>query len=972
MRKGFTIALIYAFLILPLNAKELVFKEAYTGFKNLPLVGIKTFDFDSDGQEDIIVSDSEGNLFLYNNVTSGADSPEFIEKKIAEIPVGSTFHISDLDLDGSFDVVVENREEGRFSRLQIDTENETFKSYLIYNSPLTTRESIVFDANNDGYDEIVFAEDQTGAYLLQNLKAGNFERIVLTNTGFYYSSIDTCDFNFDGLTDLVLSSKSSHSVELLINQGNFEFEHRVISNTMPSPGIATACDIDYDGDTDIFVANGDELIWMKNEGDEFSNTPVSQEDGNILNLIIEDIDNSDGYELLLSTETGSVALYTYSENEFQLNSKKISELKESLLIADINGSGLGDLISISEDSMSIKTYLEIANENITEKTAKTCHPSQNFTFLDNGTIMGGTPDKDEVYLFRDSVFVKAIDDVPGSGKMLLKDFDRDGKKDILSSSTKNNMLYILADDCNSNYTPHIINENIYKPSDYEIVDYDGYNKRDILVSSYGKGEVYLLRQSDDFSFESEEKIFNCNGVKEILAERFSGGKDLEIICAVPLYKKLSFYTRDDKGYTETVIDNSISSPACLEKVDIDNDNDTDFLCADVSSGSIYLYENEGGNFSKSVITKGVQSPSFIRIFDIDENEYDDILVAGNDDSEIRCILNHGHKLFHTLVIPTSFAGISCVQAGLDSENNPKIYYSSSRESQFGFAVNTSSGQIPAPTLKEPARNADSVILDLSYVWTGNYEPTNDFRILIAEDASFSKMILDSIILDSEVYNDNDTLLNYSSQYFWKVAQIGVSDTSAWSETRSFYTEDLGPVVLRYPENGEDKVARQPLLTWRKIDAVDTYTLILSKNPDLSEPELEINGIEDDFYQVYNVLNANTRYYWAIGCKNSKAAGFQSETFSFTTGETTGIDDSDEICFSIFPNPASSSITISGKNDVIKSIKIYSETGILVDNIEILLPENSVNVEIAKLPRGMYSCTIKTDSGSIKNIKFIKN
>ncbi len=90
-----------------------------------------------------------------------------------------------------------------------------------------------------------------------------------------------------------------------------------------------------------------------------------------------------------------------------------------------------------------------------------------------------------------------------------------------------------------------------------------------------------------------------------------------------------------------------------------------------------------------------------------------------------------------------------------------------------------------------------------------------------------------------------------------------------------------------------------------------------------------------------------------------AAHYTAHFTSFTTGITKNNDDS---ILSIYPNPANDKITIS-KNNInhISIFDIHSKEVISIDGNQ---KENSINVNVSSLSKGIYFVQIKTNNGVI--------
>lgn len=216
--------------------------------------GLDVGDVNGDGLPDIVVgnSGSQAQDFLWLN------NPEkpgyFIDYTTGGLPViedqTQAVKLVDLNGDGALDLVVGNEVppnrlffndgKGRF------TEHPECLELLV---PLHTRDVLVFDANRDGHEDILFVnltnnggpwdKDPTARLLINDGK-GNFKdetakRIPVQKLSSYSGAI--VDFNHDGYSDIILSAIKTPpfeaaQVQALQNDGKGVFTN-VTSNVIP-------------------------------------------------------------------------------------------------------------------------------------------------------------------------------------------------------------------------------------------------------------------------------------------------------------------------------------------------------------------------------------------------------------------------------------------------------------------------------------------------------------------------------------------------------------------------------------------------------------------------------------------------------------------------------------------------------------------------------------------------------------------
>lgn len=103
--------------------------------------------------------------------------------------------------------------------------------------------------------------------------------------------------------------------------------------------------------------------------------------------------------------------------------------------------------------------------------------------------------------------------------------------------------------------------------------------------------------------------------------------------------------------------------------------------------------------------------------------------------------------------------------------------------------------------------------------------------------------------------------------------------------------------------------------------------------------------------------------------NGECGGNLTPSNSTMTGDVhtsvLAVNEFDQSNITIFPNPATEFINITGLENI-KSVKIISSEGKLVST-----SLNTKNINISKIPLGIYFVEIETSLSTIKRIKFIK-
>jgi hypothetical protein len=215
-------------------------------------------DYDHDGLLD---------LFVPGYVKFDADHPPIAGQ--GSIPPGlCKFRGVDVmcgprGLPGEQDHLFHNNGDGTFTDVSVRAGVSDPKGYYGF-------ASVFVDVDDDGWVDLVVANDSVPNYLYHNRHDGSFEDVsylsgfALTEDGREQASMGIAvgDYNRDGKVDLYVSAFSDDYNALYRNDGDGNFSDVTYQSDLADPAIPFLAwgtgflDFDNDGLTDIFVANG--------------------------------------------------------------------------------------------------------------------------------------------------------------------------------------------------------------------------------------------------------------------------------------------------------------------------------------------------------------------------------------------------------------------------------------------------------------------------------------------------------------------------------------------------------------------------------------------------------------------------------------------------------------------------------------------------------------------------------------------
>lgn len=297
---------------------------------------VQVFDFDRDGDKDILVAvlgmlfpnnDKIGSVVVLENDGKNNFTKRIVVDKVARV---SDVRAGDLDNDGDQDLAVAQfgYDDGE-TRWVENTGNWKFQSHILQNlsGPINV-EIIDIDKDNDLDIISLVSQEWEEIYCYLNDGKGNFTpRLIFgsSNEDFGSSGIYISDADRDGDDDILYTNGDAfdyippqgrpwHGVQWMENKGNLNFEfHRLLNFT--GAYNVRSCDIDSDGDLDLFCVSAFNLweksdsqsfIWMENKGNmQFIRHDITKNPTHLLTLELGDF-NNDG---LMDMVTGGMHTY---------------------------------------------------------------------------------------------------------------------------------------------------------------------------------------------------------------------------------------------------------------------------------------------------------------------------------------------------------------------------------------------------------------------------------------------------------------------------------------------------------------------------------------------------------------------------------------------------------------------------------------------------------------------------------------
>ncbi|MFC2131090.1 T9SS type A sorting domain-containing protein [Bacteroidota bacterium] len=201
---------------------------------------------------------------------------------------------------------------------------------------------------------------------------------------------------------------------------------------------------------------------------------------------------------------------------------------------------------------------------------------------------------------------------------------------------------------------------------------------------------------------------------------------------------------------------------------------------------------------------------------------------------------------------------------------------SGSESVWSETRNFSTG-FAGPVLTAPENDFFDLPIPLTFTWE-NYDDAEEYYLEISTDENFSDIVyFDSNIDETEWIVDE---IEYNTTYYWRLKALVEDIYSFWSETRSF-TTGIMPPVLTAPTNGDDSFVNPFVIKWNYSGNASGYCIEISKDANFEKIEITDSSMTEKQYTA-NQLEFIETYFWRVKAKVDGRYSLWSESWSFTT------------------------------------------------------------------------------------------
>ncbi|MEX0737310.1 MAG: fibronectin type III domain-containing protein, partial [Bacteroidota bacterium] len=204
-----------------------------------------------------------------------------------------------------------------------------------------------------------------------------------------------------------------------------------------------------------------------------------------------------------------------------------------------------------------------------------------------------------------------------------------------------------------------------------------------------------------------------------------------------------------------------------------------------------------------------------------------------------------------------------------------------------FAFTTAQPPPAAPQLIAPLDGATNLPTTFTLSWDSTAS-AGSYRVQVATDSAFTALVFDGDSVTGTTQEVHD--LTNGAMYFWRIAGRNSGGVGLFSSLRMFTTIPNPPTAptLISPDDGGLNQPTTLTLAWNPVAGSMIYQIQVGTDSSFASLWIDMDSVGTASVEV-NGLSLGTRYFWRVRGVNSGGVGPFSESWSFRTIFTTGIE-----------------------------------------------------------------------------------
>jgi hypothetical protein len=539
----------------------LINRHDYPVGENANSGGVDVGDYDDDGHVDFAVASLMTGVHVYRNTGNG----EFALWANVAVALGPTRIASaDFNGDGRLDLIIGNTDA---AQVYLNNGTGFTAGVFLDNFPDTVQGIATGDFDNDGQPDFALTGRRLSVY--RNLGGGASFAKTAYLAGENQVGIKTADMDGDGNLDITVSNYLANSVSVYSNDGTGNFPGKREWGVGWAPNSHGIGDVNADGRPDIVAA-----------ASQLSQTTVNV----VLNAGQRNYIARRDYGMLGAAWGVGIADFDRDGDRDVVSPAAISNADGPFIFYGNPDGTLQDGIQIENWGNNFPTDVAVGDFN-------------DDSWPDFVTSIFSPGNRIRVSInqgngtFLPSVSYEAGGNPSGVG---IGDLNADGNLDIVNSngSQLDNTISVFIGNGDGTFQPQVVVPVGFRPSDVLLADFDRNGRSEVIVTHFGSSAIYYLKPDANGVLGPPEIINVGAAQNNAVAADFDNDGWLDAMVAAG--NAVFLRNNQDGGFLPPV---TTSVPAgYIEAGDWDQDGLMDIVGTDVLHLAFVGWNQGGGNF----------------------------------------------------------------------------------------------------------------------------------------------------------------------------------------------------------------------------------------------------------------------------------------------------------------------------------------------------------------------------------------
>jgi hypothetical protein len=320
----------------------------------------------------------------------------------------------------------------------------------------------------------------------------------------------------------------------------------------------------------------------------------------------------------------------------------------------------------------------------------------------------------------------------------VKDFDGDGKLDLVVVNSESNDVSVLLNDGNDGFGTATNITVGTSPSLVTVADFNGDGKLDLAVVNSESNDISILLNDGNGGFDTATNITVGTKPASLVVGDFNRNGQLDLAVVNSESNDVSILLNDGNGGFGAATHVAVgTSPVFVTAADFDGDGQLDLVVANSDANTVSVLFNDGnGVFDTPVDFTVGTKPSYLVVGDLNSDGQLDLVVVNSESNEVSVLLNDGHGDFDPA---TNFAvgskPSSLVLADLNSNGKLDLAVVNSESNEVSVLLNDGNGNFGTATNFAVGKKPTSLV-----VTDFNHDGKLDLVVANSDDDTVSVLL----------------------------------------------------------------------------------------------------------------------------------------------------------------------------------------------------------------------------------------